>query len=109
MPRPRSDSPGIEPDCITECHTAHGYWWRFTHSNDEPQATLTAAIMIAGDVAATEARKSGKTYLVASAKLPSPAIYVFAGNHPDAANAGMKVMFEFSPSGSIRRIPPTRH
>jgi hypothetical protein len=47
-------------DCITERTDEHGYWWRYQHSNDEPRDTLTAAITIAGEVAANEARKSGK-------------------------------------------------
>src|SRR5208283_113944 len=46
-------------DCITERTDEHGYWWRYQHSNDEPRDTLTAAITIAGEVAANEARKSG--------------------------------------------------
>jgi hypothetical protein len=50
------------------------------HAPGEPQDTLTAAIMVAGEVAATEARRRGKTYLVASApelgpkSMSSPAI-----------------------------------
>src|SRR5689334_1240216 len=54
-------------DCITERQTEHGYWWRYEHSDDEPLATLEAAIIVAGDVAAEEALKSGKTYFVARA------------------------------------------
>jgi hypothetical protein len=64
-------------DCITERQTEHGYWWRYEHSDDEPLATLEAAIIVAGDVAAEEALKSGKTYFVARAACGVDAIYVF--------------------------------
>ena len=40
-------------------------------------------------VADAEARHTGKTYLAASAPQPSPAIYVFASDHPDAGNASI--------------------
>jgi hypothetical protein len=43
--------------CISIRETAHGYWWSYAYSDDEPEDTLTAAIRIAGEVAATEARK----------------------------------------------------
>jgi hypothetical protein len=62
-----SATPDQDNPCITERETLHGYWWRYAHSADEPADTLTAAIMIAGEVAATEARRRGKTYLVARA------------------------------------------
>ena len=43
--------PASEGQCITEFMTPHGYWWRYRHSPGEPQQTLDAAIMIAGEVA----------------------------------------------------------
>ena len=30
---------------ITERETPHGYWWRYRHTDNEPQDTLLAAIM----------------------------------------------------------------
>jgi hypothetical protein len=94
--------------CITERETPFGYWWRYTHSDDEPKNTLTAAIMVAGEVAATEARKRGKTYLVASTPKPAPAVYVFASGHPDAGDPAINVMFEFTPAGERIRRPGIR-
>jgi hypothetical protein len=55
--------------------------------------------VVAGEVAAEEARKRKKTYLVASTPLPAPAAHVFAHDHPDASGPGMNVMFEFTPAG----------
>ena len=53
--------------------------------------------MVAGEVAANEARKSGKTYVVASTPQPSPAIYVFACDHPDPKDpAGEIVLYALS-------------
>ena len=96
-----ADDPG---DSVTERHTAFGTWWRYTHAQDEPDDTLKAAIRVAGEVAATEARKRGKTYLVASTPLPMAAVYIFASDHPDAADPAINVMLEPTPSGeSIRR------
>jgi hypothetical protein len=92
-------------DCITERETPHGYWWRYAHSDDEPQDTLTAAITIAGDVAATEARRRGKTYYVARAAYGADAIYVFACDHPDARNAGINVRIY----ARRRAHPPSRY
>ena len=94
--------------CITERETPFGYWWRYTHSQDEPDDTLTAAIMVAGQVAAEEARKRGKTYLVASTPQPKAAVYVFACDHPDARDAAINVMFEFTPAGERIRRPGPR-
>lgn len=94
--------------CITERETPHGYWWRYTHSQDEPDDTLTAAIMVAGQVAAEEARKRGKTYCVASTPQPAAAVYVFASDHPDARDAAINVMFEFTPAGERIRRPGPR-
>jgi hypothetical protein len=102
-------SAGSNRHCITERQTAHGYWWRYTHSDGEPRDTLTMAIMIAADVAAEEARKSGKTYVVASSPQPSPAVYVFACDHPDACKAGINVMYQLTPNGACIRRSATRH
>jgi hypothetical protein len=96
------------PDCITERETPHGYWWRYTHSSDEPRDTLTAAIMVAGDVAAEEARRRGKTYVVARAACGADAIYVFACDHPNTANGSINVMFEFTRAGDRIRRPGLR-
>jgi hypothetical protein len=48
--------------------------------------------MVAGEVAANEARKSGKTYVVASTPQPSPAIYVFACDHLDTRKVRISIM-----------------
>ena len=103
-----SSAPDRDAGPITERETPHGYWWRYSHSDDEPADTLTAAIMVAGDVAAMEARRRGKTYLVARAACGADAIYVFACDHPDARNAAINVMFEFTPAGERIRRPGTR-
>ena len=99
------DTMSSDDACITERETPHGYWWRYRHAAGEPQDTLTAAIMVAGEVAATEARRRGKTYLVASAPELRPEVYVFACDHPDAGKAGINIMFEFTPAGGRSRHP----
>jgi hypothetical protein len=93
---------------ITERETPHGYWWRYRHAAAYPHDTLLAAIMIAGEVAATEARVRAKTYYVARAASGHDAVYVFACDHPHARNAAINVMFEFTPAGERIRRPGTR-
>ena len=97
-----------KPHCITESRTDAGLWWRYTHSKDEPNETIEMAIRIAAEVAAGETRQSGNTYVVASTPQPAAALYVFACDHPDAAKAGINVMFEFTPEGERIRRPGVR-
>jgi hypothetical protein len=63
---------------------------------------------VAFQLADAEARKTGKTYLVASTPLPSPAVYVFACNHPDARNPRINIMVEQTPAGERIRRPGIR-
>ncbi len=49
-----------------------------------------------------------KIFVVASSPEPSPAVYVFAHDHPDASNAGINIMFEFTPEGERIRHPGIR-
>lgn len=90
--------------CITEGQTEHGYWWRYAPSKDEPGENLVIALRLAAAVASEQARNSGKTYIVASVLQPSPALCAFACDHPEASNADIDIMFQFSPDG--RRILP---
>jgi hypothetical protein len=94
--------------CITERETPYGYWWRYAHSQDEPDDTLKAVTMIAVSVARDKARQDGRTYLVASTPLPRAAIYVFASDHPDAGDAAINVMLEYTPAGEHIRRPGIR-
>jgi hypothetical protein len=96
-------------ECITERYTPYGYWWRYSAAKDEPEITLVAAIQIAASVAADEARKSGKTYLVATTPARSPDVYVFACDHPDARKLGLDTMYEVTPAGECIRHSVTRH
>jgi hypothetical protein len=93
--------------CITEADTQFGYWWRYEPALHHPNDAITALIHIAKIVADAEARKTGKTYLVASSPQPGPALYVFAFDHPDASNAAINIMYDCSPTGILtrRRVP----
>ena len=101
-----ADDPG---NSVTERHTAFGYWWRYAYSGDGPDPNLVGAIKIAAFVAEQEARKDGKTYLVATSSGRWPDVYVFAHDHPDARRLDLTPMYSFTPSGEcIRRAahPP---
>jgi hypothetical protein len=94
---------------ITEKTTDHGYYWRYDHSPDEPVKTLEAALMMAADVAAAEARKARRTYYVTATPAPV-ALYILRSDHPELLNPAMHVMFELTPKGkAIRRAMPVRH
>ena len=98
-------------DCITERTDEHGTWWRYAPSPDEPGENLVTALRLAADVASEQARTSGNTYVVASALQPSPAVCVFAHDHPEAGNAGITILLEFLPDGGriLQRERPRRH
>jgi hypothetical protein len=80
----------------------HGMWWRWAPPEDEPGEMLIVAGRIARPIAAEQARKSCKTYLMTMGLQPSAALYVFACDHPDAAIADIDILLEFLPDG--RRI-----
>lgn len=96
--------------CITERRDAYGYYWRYTLSPGEPEETLDMAIRIATMVAGKEAKRSRKTYVVASTPQPSPAVFVLARNHPELAAITMSVRYELTPEGEyIHHHQPTSH
>jgi hypothetical protein len=107
--RPRRDKPDAYPDnCITEGDTPHGYWWRYWHPRNASETDLETAIIVAFQIADAEARKTGKTYVIGRAACAPDAIYVFAGDHPDACNAAINIMFEQTPAGERIRRRDTR-
>jgi hypothetical protein len=104
-----SGTDGHPPACITERQTDYGYWWRYTHSAGEPEDTWLAATGIAASVAAEEARKSGKTYLVLVSLEPLRAVFVFASDHPDTRNPDIHTALTGTPGGERIRHRVTRH
>jgi hypothetical protein len=98
-----------EADCITERQTPSGYWWRYTHSADEPDQTLVGAIKVAAYVAEQEAQKAGKTFIVATSSKRWPDVYVFAHDHPDAQRLDLNTMYEIMPTGELIQHGSTRH
>jgi hypothetical protein len=96
-------------DGVTERHTAFGYRWRYTPFGDGPDTNLVGAIKIAAFIAEQEARKDGKTYLVATSSGRWPDVYVFPHDHPDARRLDLTPMYSFTPSGQCIRRGSTRH
>jgi hypothetical protein len=94
---------------ITERHTPFGYWWRYTYAGGGPDTNLVGAIKIATFVAEQEARKDGKTYLVATSSERWPNVYVFPYEHPDARRLDLTPMYTFTPSGECVRRGSTCH
>lgn len=95
---------------ISESRDEYGYIWTYRHSDDEPHDTLVAAIMIAAEVAATEARNEDQTYVVASAHVPSPVIYALPFGHPLIAGRALSIMYQLTADGRCIRSPkPQEH
>jgi hypothetical protein len=98
---------------ITEIDTDFGYWCCYQPAPHHPGEAIEALIHVAKVVADAEARSSGKTYLVGSTPFPESALTVFAADHPDARNAAINVMVEFTPACERIRRPgprtPSRH
>jgi hypothetical protein len=102
-----TDKTADEPDCIIERRDANGYYWRFQDSPGEPLATSVAAVRVAATVAQDEARKSGKTYLVAMTT--EPAVYALPFDHPEFSPVAMTVLYELTPEGECIRRKNTHH
>lgn len=97
-------------ETVLAYYDEYGYVWRYEHSDDEPDDTLEAAIMIAGDVASTEAAKDGKVYVIAAASAPSVAIYALPFGHPMISKNVLSIMFQLTPDGQcIRMQKPGKH
>jgi hypothetical protein len=97
-------------NCISENRDLYGYVWMYEHTPDEPEDTMTAAIMIACEVAGMEADKDGKTYIVASTNAPSVAVYALPFGHPMISEKAMNIMFQRAAGGQCIRMPkPKKH
>ena len=92
-------------NCISEQRDDYGYVWSYAHTPDEPHDTLVAATMIAGDVAAVEAAKDGKTYVVALMNAPSVAVYALPLGHPMIVNRALSIIYQLTPDGRCIRSP----
>ena len=99
-----------DSETILAYYDEYGYVWRYEHSDDEPDETLEAAIMIACDVVGTEAVKDGKTYVVAIASAPSTAVYALPFGHPIISKNVLSIMFQLTPDGRCFRMQkPGKH
>lgn len=96
-------------DSVTERHTAFGYWWRYARPATGPIQILSARSRSPLSSPSKEARKDGKTYLVATSSERWPDVYVFPHDHPDARRFDLTPMYEFTPSGECIRRGSTSH
>jgi predicted Zn-dependent protease len=94
-----------DANCISEHRDDYGYVWSYEHTPDEPHDTFVSAIMIAGDVAAEEAAKDRKTYVVALMNGPSVAVFALPFGHPMIVNRALSVVYQFTPDGRCIRSP----
>ena len=101
-------TPTIPATASPTATRAFGYWWRYTYSGDGPDPNLVGAIKIAAFVAEQEARKDGKTYLVATSSGRWPDVYVFPHDHPDARRLDLTPMYRIHSVRGMHtaRLPP---
>jgi hypothetical protein len=99
-----------EAEPIVSYYDDHGFVFIYTHSDDEPQETLLAATAIAMNVAAEQAVKERKTYVVASTPVPSYTVFVLPFGHPLIAERGLDIMNRLMSNGQRVRSPrPKKH
>jgi hypothetical protein len=96
--------------CIVSYNDEHGFVAIYEHSDDEPHETLFAATAMFMSVAAEEAVKGGKTYVVASTTDPSYTIFVLPFGHPLIEKRALSIMNQLMPDGRRVRSPkPKKH
>jgi hypothetical protein len=95
---------------IASYHDDYGFVFIYEHSDDEPHETLLAATAIAMNVAADQAVKDGKTYIVASTTAPSYTVFVLPFGHPLIVQRALSIMNQLMPDGRRIRSPkPKKH
>ena len=101
---------GSASDCISEYRDEYGYIWSYTHTPDEPNDTLQAALAMAMNVAAHLAVQEGKTYVVASTTAPTVTVFTLPFGHPMIVQRALSVMNQLLPDGRrIRGPKPLKH
>jgi hypothetical protein len=99
-----------QSESIVSYYDDHGFVFTYEHSDDEPHETLLAATAIAMNVAAEQAVKEGKTYVVASTTVPSYTVFVLPLGHPLIVKRALSIMNQLMPNGQRVRSPkPKKH
>src|SRR5262249_6257215 len=95
---------------IVSYYDDYGFVFSYEHSDDEPEETLLAATVIAMNVAAEQAVKEGRTYVVASTPEPSYTVFVLPFGHPLIVKRALSVMNQTMPDGQrVRSRKPKKH
>src|ERR1700677_3595955 len=95
---------------VVSYHDDYGFVFIYEHSDDEPHETLLAATAIAMNVAAEQAVKEGKTYVVASTTVPSYTVFVLPLGHPLIVKRALNIMNQLMPEGQrVRMRKPMKH
>lgn len=101
---------GSSSECISSYNDDYGFVFIYEHSEDEPDETLLAATAIAMNVAAEQAAKERKTYVVASTPVPVYTVFVLPLGHPMIAQRALSIMNQLMPDGTRVRSPkPKKH
>ena len=95
---------------IVSYHDDHGFVFIYEHPDDEPHETLLAATAIAMNVAAEQAIKEGKTYIVATTTAPSYTVFVLPFGHPLIVERALTIKNQLMPDGRrVRSQKSTKH
>jgi hypothetical protein len=94
-------------DMVHQRRAVHGFEWMVEVRSFVNDALLRSLMVTSANVAAREARQSGKTYVLATSPVPSRAIYVLAASHPRlVSHPQMTTRYEFTPSGQMITVSP---
>lgn len=77
----------------------YGFVFSYEHTPDEPTITLEGCILIARHIAAEEAVKDEKHYVVASTTEPAPAVYALPIDHPMIKEKALTINYLYTPDG----------
>lgn len=95
---------------IIDYHDEHGFVAIYEHTDDEPHETLLAATAMFMSLAADQAVKEGKTYVVASTTVPTRAVFILPFGHPLIQQRALSIMTQLMADGQRVRSPkPKKH
>ena len=96
-------------DTIPHYYDLFGFVAMYEHTPDEPFETLYAAQKVFCEVAGIEAKKDGKTYVVALGTTPT-VLYLLPFGHPMITEKALSIMYQLTPGGRRISMPkPKKH
>jgi hypothetical protein len=86
-------------DMVQSRRTVHGLEWMVEVRSFVSDKTFRLIVKTSAQLAADEARQSGKNDVLASSDEPERAVHVLVAGHPKLAR--MLIRYEFTPTGEM--------